>query len=102
MAVRSITADSVVLSVATHDDATQTAHGQYISFSESEGVRLRPWAIRYATVEQLDEMATAVGFRVDERWEDSKRTPFTVESSTHFTVYRTIHSSVRTEGGTTS
>jgi SAM-dependent methyltransferase len=102
VAVRSITADSVVLSVATHDDATQTAQGQYISFSESAGVRLRPWAIRYATVAQLDDMATAAGFRVDERWEDSKRTPFGVESSTHITVYRTIHSSVRPEGSTTS
>ena len=102
VAVRSITADSVVLSVATHDDATQTAQGQYVSFSESGGVRLRPWAIRYTTVDQLDDMAAAAGFRVDERWEDSKRTPFSVESSTHFTVYRTIHSSVRPEGHTTS
>jgi len=100
--VRSITAESVVLSVTQNDDATQTAHGQYISFSESGGVRLRPWAIRYATVDQLDDMAVAAGFRVDERWEDPKRTPFGVESSTHFTVYRTIHSSVRTEGRTTS
>lgn len=102
VAVRSITADSVVLSVATHDDATQTAQGQYISISEAGGLRLRPWAIRYATVDQLDDMAVAAGFRVDERWEDSKRAPFGVESSTHITVYRTIHSSVRPEGHTTS
>jgi hypothetical protein len=52
IAVRSMTADSVVLSVTTHDPATQTAQGQYISFSESGGVRMRPWAIRYASVEQ--------------------------------------------------
>jgi SAM-dependent methyltransferase len=102
VAVRSITADSVVLSVATHDDAAQTAQGQYISFSESDGVRLRPWAIRYATVEQLDEMASAAGFHVAERWQDSRCTPFGVESSTHITVYRTIHSSVRPEGYATS
>jgi SAM-dependent methyltransferase len=102
VAVRSITADSVVLSVATHDNSAQTAQGQYISISESGGVRLRPWAIRYATVEQLDDMALAAGFRVDERWEDSRRKPFGVESSSHVTVYRTIHSSVRPEGHPTS
>ena len=97
--VRSMTVDSVVLSVATHDDAAQTAQGQYISFSESGGVRLRPWAIRYATVDQLDDMASASGFRLAERWEDSRRTPFGVESSSHITVYRTIHSPVRPERG---
>ena len=82
--------------VATHDDATpDRARVSTSRSAESGGVRLRPWAIRYATVEQLDDMAAAAGFRVDERWEDPKRTPFTVESSTHFSVYRTIHSSVR-------
>ena len=100
--VRSMTVDSVVLSVATQDDATQTAHGHYISFTESGGVRLRPWAIRYATIEQLDAMASAAGLRVAERWEDARRTPFSGESARHITVYRTIHSRVRPEGGTTS
>jgi SAM-dependent methyltransferase len=100
--VRSMTVDSVVLSVSTHDADTQTAQGQYISFSESGGVRLRPWAIRYSTVEQLDTMATAAGFVVDDRWEDAQRTAFTTESPRHLTVYRTIHRRVRPEAGATS
>jgi SAM-dependent methyltransferase len=93
--VRSMTIDSVVLSVSTHDENEQTAQGHYISFSESGGVRMRPWAIRYATVDQLDTMAIESGFRVAERWEDAERAPFTAESARHVTVYRTIHSPVR-------
>ncbi len=100
--VRSMSADSVVLTVATHDDATQTAQGHYISLSESGGVRLRPWAIRYATVEQLDNMAALEGFRTAERWEDARRTQFTADSPRHITVYRTNHTRLRPEGGSTS
>ncbi|MDP9463320.1 MAG: class I SAM-dependent methyltransferase [Actinomycetota bacterium] len=90
--VRSMTVDSVVLSVTTHNDAAQTAQGQYIELSESGGVRMRPWAIRYATVEQLDTMAAAAGFHVADRWENPSRTPFSVDSTRHLTVYRTNHS----------
>ena len=102
VAVRSMTVDAVVLTVATHDDATQTAQGHYISLSESGGVRLRPWAIRYATVEQLDSMAALEGFRTAARWEDARRTEFTADSPRHLTVYRTIHTRLRLEGGATS
>ncbi len=91
VAVRSMTVDSVVLSVTTHNDATQTAHGQYIELSESAGVRMRPWAIRYATVEQLDAMAVAADLRVADRWEDPSRRPFGVDSARHFSVYRRNH-----------
>jgi SAM-dependent methyltransferase len=100
--VRSMSVDSLTLSVTTHDESAQTAQGQYISFSEPGGIRIRPWAIRYASVEQLDAMAADAGFHVAERWEDPSRTPFGVDSPRHVTVYRTIHTPVRPEGGTTS
>ncbi|MEY2582140.1 MAG: hypothetical protein QOE09_1989 [Ilumatobacteraceae bacterium] len=93
--VRSMSADSVVLSVSTHDDTAQTAQGHYISFSESGGVRMRPWAIRYATVDQLDAMSVVSRFRLAERWEDAERAPFTADSAQHISLYRTIHSPVR-------
>jgi SAM-dependent methyltransferase len=88
VAVRSMTADSVVLSVTTHDEDEQTAQGHYISFSESGGVRMRPWAIRYSTVEQLDSMAAPSELRLAERWEDALRAPFNAESAHHISVYR--------------
>jgi SAM-dependent methyltransferase len=102
VSVRSMTVDSVVLSVSMHDESAQTAQGQYISFSEAGGVRMRPWAIRYATAEQLDAMAAASGFRLDSRWENADRIPFTTDSPRHLSVYRTIHSPVRPEPMTTS
>ncbi len=97
-----MTTDSVVLSITTHDETGQIAQGQHISISESGGVRMRPWAIRYATVDQLDAMARTSGFRLDERWEDAQRAPFNAESARHVSVYRTIHSPVRPEGSATS
>ena len=100
--VRSMTVDAVVLSVTTHDPVAQTAQGQYISITGTGGVRMRPWAIRYATVEQLDTMARDSGFRLAERWEDAERAPFNADSPRHVTVYRTIHSTVRPEAGATS
>ncbi len=100
--VRSMTVDAVVLSVTMHDLAAQTAQGQYISITGTGGVRMRPWAIRYATVEQLDTMALDSGFRLAERWEDAERAPFTADSPRHVSVYRTIHSTVRPEASATS
>jgi SAM-dependent methyltransferase len=97
VSVRAMTADSVVLSVTAHDDSTQTAQGQFIEFSEAGGVRMRPWAIHYATVAQLDVMAAAAGFELAQRWEDAARAPFLTDSPRHVSVYRTIHSTVRPE-----
>ncbi len=93
--VRSMTADAVVLSITTHDESGQVAQGHYVSFSETGGVRMRPWAIRYSTTEQLDAMAAASGFRLVDRWEDAQRATFTADSARHVSVYRTIHSPVR-------
>ncbi len=69
--VRSMTVDSLTLSVTTHDESAQTAQGQYVSLSEAGGVRMRPWAIRYATSSNSTRWRAAAGFRLAERWEDS-------------------------------
>lgn len=98
VSVRSISVDSVVLTVATHDIDTQTAHGQYITISEAGGVRLRPWAICYATIEQLDAMAQRAGLELTDRWEDASRSPFDADSSRHVSVYRRFHTSVPASG----
>jgi SAM-dependent methyltransferase len=100
--VRSMTVDSVVLSVTTHDAEAQMAQGQYVEITETGGVRLRPWAIRYASVTELDDMATAAGLRLSERWEDVARTPFTPDSPRHVSVYRTNRQPVRPEAAPTS
>jgi SAM-dependent methyltransferase len=85
--VRSMTADSVVLSASVHDATTQVAEGQFIEFSEAGGVRLRPWSIRWADPDELDLMAAHSGLRVAERWADYDRSAFDDTSDRHVTVY---------------
>jgi SAM-dependent methyltransferase len=85
--VRSITADRVVLSVSTSDAAGQRAEGQYVDITEAGGVRLRPWSIRWATPEQLDEMAAVAGLRLVRRSEDFAGAPFDAHSGRHVSTY---------------
>ena len=86
--IRSLTADRVVLSVTRARVDEQLAEGQFIDITETGGVRLRPWSIRWVTVEQLDEMADAADFALVERWEAFDRSPFTPASARHVSVYR--------------
>ncbi len=86
--VRSMAVDHVVLSVSEHRADEQTASGQFVEITEAGGVRLRPWSIRWATPEQLDDMAIAAGFTVQSRWSDMSGAPFTDDSTHHVTVYR--------------
>ena len=87
VAVRSMSDHEVVLSISEHDPDEQRAFGHFVSFVDGERVRLRPWAVRYATPHELDAAAAAVGLAVAERWEDFDRRPFEDTSSRHVTVY---------------
>ncbi len=85
--VRSMTADTVVLSASVHDTVAQLAEGQFIEISDTAGIRLRPWSIRWADPGQLDAMAAHSGLHVTQRWADYDRTPFCSTSDRHVTVY---------------
>lgn len=86
--VRTLTADRVVLSVSRHRPDEQRAEGQFVEFTETGGVRLRPWSIRYAPPAELDAMAAAAGLVVEHRWETFGGVPFGDDSPRHVTVYR--------------
>lgn len=88
VSVRSMATDHVVLSVSVNRPDEQFAEGQFLQFSESGGVRLRPWAIRWATPAQLDEMASAAGLRLDGRVADMAGAAFTDDSTQHVSIYR--------------
>jgi len=85
--VRSISTDRVVLSVARYDGERCQVEGQFVELTESGGVRLRPWSIRYVAPAELDAMAAAAGLAVEDRWEDFDRHPFGDASPRHVTVY---------------
>jgi len=84
---RMVALDHVVLTVTQHDRAAQTVAGQHIELRES-GVRLHPWSIRYAAPDELDALASAAGFSLDDRWSDWRRTPFTADDNTHVSIYQ--------------
>jgi SAM-dependent methyltransferase len=85
--VRSVTADRVVLSVSTSDPTGQRAEGQYVDITEAGGVRLRPWSIRWATPAQLDDMASAAGFTLVDRWESFDGARFSPDSPRHVSIF---------------
>jgi SAM-dependent methyltransferase len=86
--VRSMTVDRVVLSATRARVDEQLVEGHFIDIAEESGVRLRPWSIRWVTVEQLDEMADAAGLALAERWEAFDCSPFGPASTSHVSVYR--------------
>ena len=86
--IRSMTADRVVLSISRQRADTQMAEGQFVELTEAGGVRLRPWSIRYATLQQLDAYADDAGLVVESRWADMAQTPHGPDHDRHVTVYR--------------
>jgi len=87
--VRSLADDQVVLNVSRHEPDAQRVDGQFVELTES-GVRLRPWAIRYSSPAELDEMALSAGLELEHRWADWSETPFTRDSPYHVSVYRLV------------
>jgi SAM-dependent methyltransferase len=88
VSLRELAADRVVLSVSIQRPELQVAEGQFVEFTESGGVRLRPWSIRYAGVAELDDMARAAGLAVEDRWISFAKEPFGPSAARHVTVYR--------------
>ncbi|HSM67988.1 MAG TPA: class I SAM-dependent methyltransferase [Ilumatobacteraceae bacterium] len=89
VSVRSLSVDRVVLSVTVNTPDDQRAEGQFVELTETGGVRLRPWSIRWATPAQLDAMAAAAGLTLAERSEDMTMAPFDDASAAHVSVYVT-------------
>lgn len=83
---RSVDIDTAVLTATIRDVETQQITGQHIEFSNS-GVRMRPWKIRYLTLDQLDAMATTAGFRLGQRTNDWDNSPVTDSSGNAISVY---------------
>lgn len=83
---RTITADRVVLSVSRSDPDSQEALGQYVDITE-DGIKLRPWHIRWSTPEQLDELAADAGLVLADRWAGWDRAPFGPDAAAHVSRY---------------
>ncbi|MFM7534363.1 MAG: class I SAM-dependent DNA methyltransferase [Acidimicrobiales bacterium] len=88
VALRSLQSDAVVLSVSRHDGGHQRAEGAYVELRDGQPVRVRPWAIRWSTLAELDTWAEQAGLRREHRWADILRRPFDESSAHHVSVYR--------------
>ncbi len=88
VSVRSMTADSVVLSVSHHRPGEQRTSGQFVELTEAGGVRLRPWSIRWAPPAELDAMAASAGLTLDTRFADMAGAPFDGHADHHVSIYR--------------
>lgn len=85
--IREVTEDSATIRLHQYDRAAQTFVRQTITF-DRDGVHLKPFAMRYAWPEQIDELAGRAGLHLTERYADWDRSPFTAESRSHISVYR--------------
>ncbi|MEN3361870.1 MAG: hypothetical protein V7637_5852, partial [Mycobacteriales bacterium] len=85
--VRAVTEDSVTLRVHRFDRDAQRFIRQTIIL-DGQGVRLKPFAMRYCWPDQIDDMAQRAGLQLTERYADWHRQPFDSSSPSHISVYR--------------
>ena len=90
VSLRSMSADRVVLSITDHRPDDRRTWGQFVELSESGGVRLRPWSIRWSAPAELDDMARRAQLERAERYATMAGAPFDDESGTHVTIYRAL------------
>jgi hypothetical protein len=79
-------ADPGGLSFYVYDVVTQRLSGQHFHFDDG-AVEASPTEMRYAWPAELDLMARLAGMRLEDRWADWRRSPFTEHSPAHVSVY---------------
>jgi SAM-dependent methyltransferase len=85
--VRAMTEDEAEFRLHRYDRAAQTFVRQRVSFTTA-GVQLQPFGMRYLWPEQIDRLAEQAGLRLEHRYADWRRSPFTPASTDHVSVYR--------------
>lgn len=73
--VRSMTTDETVLSISRHDPDQRRMTGQFVQFSETHGVRVRPWSVHYVSPAHLDELAHNAGLVLESRMDAGEGSP---------------------------
>jgi ubiquinone/menaquinone biosynthesis C-methylase UbiE len=86
VSTRLVELDRVLLDVVQFDEAEQVITGQRIEISAA-GNRLFPYVLRYASPDQMDDMATAAGLRLEDRSEDWHGATFDDSSPAHVSVW---------------
>lgn len=79
--------DRASINVYTHDPVAQRYNKQTIMFGP-DGYRMLPTALRYSWPAEIDLMARLAGLRLDARYGDWQRRPFSADSPSHVSIYR--------------
>jgi trans-aconitate methyltransferase len=87
VSVKSVTTESVTLSVSRHDHQSQRIVGQFVEISSASGVKMRPWSVRYWTPPQLDSLATAAGLSLRTRIADGNGRAHDNDDARHISTY---------------
>ncbi len=80
---------SALVEAAVHDPVAQTVEFQRIRITQ-DGVRLRPFPMRYVWPSELDLMAQLAGMTRVARWGGWHRQPFTRDSTMHVSLYEKV------------
>ena len=87
VAISRMSAGELVLTATLHDPDAQTISGQHVQIT-NDGVRLRPWMVRYLMPAEVDAATDGAGLQLEHRWADWSGAPFDEHSATHVSVYR--------------
>lgn len=79
--------DRLVLTASRLDPVARTITGQHVDFTD-QGVRLRPWHLRYLTLAELDGLAAGAGFELAHRWADWDGRAFDDGDDRQVSIYR--------------
>jgi SAM-dependent methyltransferase len=80
-------ADAGGLGFDVYDVVTQAFSSEHITFAADGRVETGRVEFRYAWPAELDLMARIAGMRLEHRWADWDRSPFTATSTSHVSVY---------------
>ncbi|HEY2278185.1 MAG TPA: class I SAM-dependent methyltransferase [Streptosporangiaceae bacterium] len=86
--VDGFTPDATRISATLHDRAEQRLRSRHLVLS-ADGVQTYPVELRYAWPSELDLMARLAGMTPAGRWEGWRGRPFTSDSASHVSVWRT-------------
>ena len=65
----------------------QLVEGVFIEVIGGEQAVRREWKVRYASIHEIDNMATQAGLQLEQRWESYSKAPFHDDSRRHISVY---------------
>lgn len=85
--IRERRGDGLTVIATSVDPINQQVGGRHIDIDD-RGISIRPWNLRWASADEIDQYASAAGFRLVERYRDWTLEAPAVGDDRHISVYR--------------